>query len=89
MGKLTKEQADALAELEALRDAPDEEPAGPAGRMLNVTVDLGDDAAVERAFKLGFLTAPDADEPEPEPDADAELEDGPKRRGFFPEAKSA
>ena len=50
---LTEEQAKQLEELERLRDTPDEpaEPKG-AGRILNVTLDLADDAQLERAFKL-------------------------------------
>jgi hypothetical protein len=80
--KLTEEQAKALAELEELRDAPDEEPAGNGvSRVLNVTVDLGDEAQVERAIKLGFLTAPAA---EAEPEPEAEGDEPPKRGGYFP-----
>jgi hypothetical protein len=86
--KLTDEQAKQLEELEAMRDAPDE-PAGNGGgigRVLNVTIDLGDDKQVARAFKLGLLDEPAPDEPEEKPEGEDKPEgegEGPRRGGFF------
>jgi hypothetical protein len=86
---LTDEQAKQLEELEKLRDAPDE-PAGNGGgigRVLNVTIDLGDDKQVARAFKLGLLDEPAPDEPEGgEGEGEEQTEgegEGPRRGGFF------
>ena len=83
---LTEEQAKQLEELERLRDTPDEpaEPKG-AGRILNVTLDLADDAQLERAFKLGLLDRPAADDDAGDDDEDDDAAEQPKRRGFFPE----
>jgi hypothetical protein len=89
MAKLTDEQAATLAELQALSEAPDEPEGNPLQRVLNVSVDLGDEAQVERARSLGFL--PPAEAP-----AEGEGEGGgaggeggaeeePQRRGFFKE----
>jgi hypothetical protein len=87
MAKLSEEEAAKLAELQEKAEAPEpEENGGGLSRVLNVSVDLGDPAQVERAISLGFLTAPEAEELE-EGDEGDEGEDGPKRRGFFPEGK--
>jgi hypothetical protein len=92
VAKLSEEQAKQLEELESLRDAPDEdEPKGNgSGRMLNISIDLGDDAQVQRAFDLGLLTKPELEQLEADGEGggeggDGEGEEGPKRRGFFPE----
>ena len=81
--RLTPEQEAQLAELEKLRDAPDE-PGTGTGRDLSIIIDLGDDKAVARALKLGVLDRGDLDEFD-EPaggDGDDELdEDGnPKKK---------
>lgn len=86
--KLTEEEAAKLAELQAKAEAPDEEPAGGPGRVVNYHVDLGDEKQVGLARKLGFLPA---DEPEGEggeegggeSDEEEEAEEEPTRRGFF------
>lgn len=81
---LSKEQQAQLEELERLRDAPEPEEKGAGtGRVLNVNLDLGDDAQVERAFKLGLLERPAADDDATDDDATDDDEDGPRRRGFF------
>ncbi len=76
MAKLTDEQAKALAELEALRDAPESESKG-RNENLNFTIDLSDEAAVGRALKLGLLRAEDLEDAEEE---DEEEEDEQPRR---------
>jgi hypothetical protein len=87
--KLTEEQAKQLADLEAMRDAPDEPEKTGAGRVLNFTIDLADDKQVERAFKLGLLDRPEEPAADDEkPPADGEGGEGgegesPRRRGFF------
>lgn len=90
MAKLTEEQARQLAELEALRDAPEDAPAA-RGENLNITIDLSDEAAVGRALKLGLLKASDLDDGDEDKDDDKD-DDGkpakdrtPKRRGYFEE----
>ncbi len=77
MAKLSDEQKTALAELEALRDAPDDPEPPKHGRMenVNVTIDLGDEAQVARALRLGLLKESDvkdapADDDAPPPDDD-------------------
>jgi hypothetical protein len=89
MAKLTEEQVKQLEELTALRDAPDEPEANGTTRVLNFSVDLGDEAQIERARKLGFLPPeetpePDGGEGKPEPEPE---EEGPSRRGFFGDNK--
>lgn len=78
---LTKEEAAQLEALQKKAEEPDEEPAGNGiSRVLNVTVDLGDDAQVERAIRLGFMEEPAVDEGEGEEEGE---EESPKRRGYF------
>ena len=79
---LTKEQQEQLDELTRLRDEPEPEPSGGGlGRVLNVSLDLGDEAQLDRAFKLGLLERPAADDPDPDDPPDED--DPPRRRGFF------
>jgi hypothetical protein len=89
MAKLTEEQAATLAELQALAEAPDEPESNGTSRVLNFTVDLGDEAQIARARKLGFLPP---EEPEPPAEGaeggegaggEGAGEEGPSRRGFF------
>lgn len=84
---LTKEEAAQLEALQKKAEEPDEEPNGAGGisRVLNVTVDLGDDAQVERAIKLGLMSAPAADEDEGEEEEGEE--ESPRRRGYFGDDK--
>ena len=60
MAKLTPEEEKALAELEAKRDAPDEN--GRSRGDLSVFIDLSDDKAVQRGLKLGYLEPSDLDD---------------------------
>lgn len=86
MAKLTEEEAAKLAELQAKSEAPDEEPAGGVGRVVNYNVDLGDPEQVGLARKLGFLPAdeePAAAEGDEEAEEESEAEE-PRRAGFFP-----
>lgn len=90
MAKLTEEEAAKLEELTAKRDAPDDPPTG-GGRseVLNVTIDLGDEAAVERALKLGWLKPGDIPDDDDADDADdgkgKDKDKPPSRRGYFKE----
>lgn len=83
MAKLTEEQAKTLAELQALAEAPDEPEGNGLQRILNVTVDLGDEAQVERARSLGFLPPAEAPAGGGEEEEKPPAEEDPKRRGFF------
>lgn len=82
---LTKEEAAQLEALQKKADEPDEEPKGNGlSRVLNVTVDLGDEAQVERAIRLGFMEAPQEDD---EGEDDDSEEESPRRRGYFGDDK--
>lgn len=85
MAKLTDEEQSLLKRLTAKAKAPDET---PPGRMLNFTIDLANDAAVERAKKLGIFPNDDPPEDPPgddPPGDDPPGDDPPKRKGFFGE----
>jgi hypothetical protein len=87
--QLTEEEAKALADLQAKAEAPDEPEPNGTTRVLNFSVDLGDEAQIERARKLGFLPPEETPEPdggEGKPDPEPE-EEGPSRRGFFGDNK--
>jgi hypothetical protein len=82
MAKLTEEESNLLKRLTAKAKAPD---APAANRLLNISIDLGDEAQVTRAQKLGLLDMfgnddPPADDP---PADDPPADDPPKRKGFF------
>lgn len=90
MAKLSDEQAKQLADLEALRDAP-EEPSGGGGSSrienLNITIDLNDETQVKRAVRSGLLPKSyleDEQDEEGDEDDDEEREgkrdDAPRRR---------
>jgi len=84
---LTDEEQATLDALTRKRDEPEPKPEGNGiGRVLNVSLDLGDDAQVEKAFKLGLLerVAGDDDDSDDD-DSDDDADDAPRRRGFFPE----
>ncbi len=90
MGKLTDEEKTLLEKLQAKAEAPDEPESsgGGLGRVLNVALDLGDDAQVEKAFRLGLLERPADDDPDPDEPAD-DPDDAPRRRGFFDDKAAA
>lgn len=71
---LSKEQKDQLKELQRL----EKEPATPAGNV-NFSLDLSNDAAWERARKLGLI--PGDDDNGSDDDDDDEADDAPKRQG--------
>lgn len=71
---LSKEEK---AQLEALTKKS-KEPDSPAGNV-NFNLDLSNDAAWERARKLGLIRDPDDDKPEDDDDDDDD--DAPRRRG--------
>lgn len=80
---LTEEEKGILAKLTKKAKEPDQ--AAP-GRMLNFTIDLANDAAVERAKKLGIFPDDDPDpDPDPDADPDPDPDETPKRKGFFGE----
>ena len=81
MAKLTEEELATLAELEKRRDEPDEKPEKTGlGRMLNVTVDLSDEASVERAFSLGLLERPVVATDDDEDGDDEDGDEGGKKK---------
>lgn len=62
----------------------EKEPAGaPVGKVINVTVDLGDESQVARAIKHGFLTADEVAEDKGGGESDDDDEDAPNRKGYF------
>lgn len=87
MGKLTSEEETLLKRLTAKAKAPD---APPSERRLNISIDLGDEAQIGRAQKLGLLDM-FADDGEGEGEGkegegegkEGEGEETPRRRGFF------
>lgn len=92
MAKLSAEQQKAFEELQAIADAPDE-PASNNQRVLNIGIDLSDEAAVKRAQGLGLLdmfkddlngNGDGTDDTDDTDDTD-NTDKAPKRRGFFPE----
>lgn len=87
MAKLSADEEKALKRLQAKREAPDS-PA--ATRALNISIDLGDEKAVERAQRLGLLDllASDDDDAADDDAADDDTgddDDAPRRSGFFRE----
>lgn len=92
MAKLTDDEAAQLKALEERRDAPDEPDAPGRSEILNYTIDLADEAAVDRALKLGLLKPSDVEDDDDEDDdgkgdpKDPKRERTPKRRGFFPDS---
>jgi hypothetical protein len=93
LAKLTDEQAKQLEELEKLRDAPDEPAAPGRSEILNYTIDLGDEAAVERGLRLGLLQPSDlegddddgGDDDDKDKGKDKDKDKPPSRRGYFKE----
>lgn len=82
MAKLNKEQAEQLAELERLRDAPDDDghSSRHEGRNVDIYIDLSDEAAVDRAIGLGLLTRAEADKLDDGDDGDDDGDGGGKRK---------
>jgi len=72
----------------AKREAPDEP---PIGKTLNISIDLGDEKQVERAHRLGLLSLfsdnGDDDTEGQDGDGEVEVEEGPKRRGYFSDSQ--
>jgi len=87
VAKLSDEEQAQLDALTTKRDAPDDDGLG-GGRseFVNVTIDLSDEAAVERGLKLGFLKPGDVEgngEGDGESDEKPPAEKPPKRKGYF------
>ena len=86
MAKLTEEEARTLKALQEKAKAPD---APSVARSLNISVDLGDDAQVERAVKLGlpgfeaFGSNGDGDDDDDGDGGDGDGDEPPTRRGYF------
>jgi hypothetical protein len=72
------------ATLRKLQQKEKEPAAPPVGKVIQVSVDLGDEAQVARAIKHGFLTA---DEVESDRNGDesgeGEGDEAPDRKGYF------
>lgn len=88
MAKLTDDEQKALEQLLAKQEAPDEAQAGGDHRVLDIHIDLGDEAQVKRAQRLGLLKlfedeGGDEDEASDGED-EVEPDDPPRRRGYFP-----
>lgn len=80
MAKLSEEQEKTLAELMALKDKPDEPEASRSrSDNLNFTIDLSDEAAVDRAISLGLITREEAEDLDPAAD-DPPADPAPKRK---------
>ena len=79
MAKLSADEEKLLAKLMKKREAPDT----PSNRTLNISIDLGDDAQVQRAQRLGLL---DMFEDDDAGGGDDDEEETPKRAGYFREA---
>lgn len=77
---LNEEQRRQLKELQRLEKEP---AAAPVGKVINVTVDLGNDEQVARAIKHGFLTAAEVDEDRGDGESDEDADDAPRRKGYF------
>lgn len=72
------------ATLKRLQQKAKEPAAPPVGKVINVSVDLGDEAQVARAIKHGFLTAEEAEaDKNGDGEEDGEGEEAPKRKGYF------
>ena len=82
---LSDEETRLLKKLQQKAKEPD---APPSSRVLNISIDLGDEAQVKRAGALGLLGLlrdDDADDDAGDDDDDAgdDEEDTPRRRGYF------
>ena len=75
---LSKEEA---ATLKRLQDKSKEPDAPQVARTLNVSIDLGDEAQVARAQKLGLLGL--FDDEDGDGDGDGDGDEPPTRRGYF------
>ena len=80
MAKLTDDEANMLKKLMAKREAPD---APAVGRSISVSIDLGDEAQVRRAQRLGLLDSDEAESNGAEAEGESEGDEKPKRRGYF------
>lgn len=86
MAKLDANEEKLLKKLLAKKDAPD---APSAAKSLNISIDLGDEAQVERAQRLGLLemfSSDNGDDDEGDDDdegGDDDEEEAPRRRGYF------
>lgn len=85
MAKLSEEEQKAFDELKAKIEAPDEPKGNGRHESLEIIIDLGDENAVNRAIKHGFLTADEAEELKDEQDAggdddEAEQDEAPRRK---------
>lgn len=74
MAKLSADEEKVLQRLMRKREAPDT----PSNRTLNISIDLGDNAQVERAQRLGLLDMFDEEE-----EAGGGEEEEPERDGYF------
>jgi len=70
------------ATLKKLQQKAKEPAAPPVGKVINVNVDLGDEAQVARAIKHGFLTS-DEVEADSNGESEEDADDAPRRKGYF------
>jgi hypothetical protein len=74
------------ATMKRLQQKEKEPAAGPIGKVIQVSVDLGDEAQIARAIKHGFLTADEVEsDRNGSDDEDGEGDDAPRRKGYFKE----
>jgi hypothetical protein len=71
------------ATLKRLQQKEKEPAAAPVGKVIQVSVDLGDEAQVARAIKHGFLTSDEVEQDKGDEDEDSDSDDAPRRKGYF------
>jgi hypothetical protein len=71
------------AVLKRLQQKAKEPQAAPVGKVINVTVDLGDESQVARAIKHGFLTADEVEQDKDGDGSDEDADEAPNRKGYF------
>lgn len=81
MAKLSKKEQEALEALQAKAEAPERD---TSNTRLNFSIDLGDEAQVARAAKLGLIDLGEDDDDD-DKDKDDDDSDPPRRGGFFPD----
>ena len=85
MAKLSEEEQAAFEKLKEKLDAPDESPVSRSdGRNVDIYIDLGDEAAVERALSFGLLTKAEVEKLKGEDDGDGEDGDDEGRKDEAP-----
>lgn len=82
--ELSDEESTTLDALLKKKSEPEPKTEGNGiGRVVNVALDLSDDAQVEKAFRLGLLERPADEDDAAADDGAEESDDAPRRGGFF------